>query len=133
MYTSDTDAKARSSAKTAFVYLLISLFLVLFGAVYEVYSHEVYSFYMLYAFAFPLTGGALLFSAIHLFRPEWYPKAWPRRFYHSGIATLTVGSVIQGVLEIYGTTNSLTQWYWIVGAWLIVLSIISSLHGKENL
>ena len=132
MYISDTDNNARRSAKTAFVYLLISLFLVLFGAVYEMFSHEVYSFYMLYAFAFPLAGGVLPFIILHLWGAKWYPNLWTRRLYHAGIATLSVGSIIQGVLEIYGTTNALARWYWIVGTGLIVLSIISFCAERRN-
>ena len=54
MYISDIEAAAKRASRTAFVYLLVSLFCALFGAVYEVFSHEVYSFYMIYAFAFPL-------------------------------------------------------------------------------
>ena len=124
MYTSDTDTNARRAAKTAFVYLLISLFLVLFGAVYERYSHEVYSFYMLYAFVFPLAGGVLPFISICLYGANRYPPIRVRRLYHCGIVTLSVGSIIQGVLEIYGTTNALVQWYWIIGTGLVVLSIV---------
>ena len=132
LYISDTDTNARRAAKTAFVYLLISLFLVLFGAVYEIYSHQVYSFYMLYAFAFPLAGGVLPFSAIHLWGTQWYPNLWTRRLYHAGIATLSVGSIIQGVLEIYGTTNALARWYWIIGTGLVLLSIISFCAERRN-
>ena len=124
MYTSDTDTTARRAAKTAFVYLLFSLFLVLFGAVYERYSHGVYSFYMLYAFIFPLAGGVLPFSIICLYGATRYPPVWVCRLYHCGIAALSVGSIIQGVLEIYGTTNALVRWYWIIGAGLVILSII---------
>ena len=131
MYTSDTDTNARRAAKTAFVYLLISLFLVLFGAVYERYSHEVYSFYMLYAFVFPLAGGVLPFSILFLYGANRYPPIRVRRLYHFGIATLSVGSIIQGILEIYGTTNALVRWYWIIGAGLIVLSIIL-LYGERR-
>lgn len=123
MYTLDND-NTRQTVKTAFVYLLISLFCALFGAVYEVFSHEVYSFYMLYAFIFPLAGGTLPFLAISLFRKR-YPETVARNIYHSGIATLTVGSIIQGVLEIYGTTNRLTGLYWIVGVILLFAGIIS--------
>ena len=131
MYTSDTDTNARRAAKTAFVYLLISLFLALFGAVYERYSHEVYSFYMLYAFVFPLAGGVLPFITIWLYGAGWYPPDGVRRLYHFGIATLSVGSIIQGILEIYGTTNALVRWYWIVGAGFVVFSIIL-LYGERR-
>ena len=122
MYTSDTDISKRA-LKTAFIYLIISLFCALFGAVYEVFSHGVYSFYMIYAFAFPLVGGTFPFLAISLFRKH-YPDAIARNIYHSGIATLTVGSIIQGVLDIYGTTNRLTGLYWIVGIIMLISGIV---------
>ena len=113
--------------KTAFVYLLIALFCVLFGAVYEHFSHEVYSGYMIYAFAFPLVGGTLPFLALDLFPWKKYPSTIARNLYHSGIATLTVGSILQGVLEIYGTTNSLCGIYWVVGGILVIMGIINAL------
>ena len=122
LYTSDTDISKRA-LKTAFIYLIISLFCALFGAVYEVFSHGVYSFYMIYAFAFPLVGGTFPFLAISLFRKH-YPDAIARNIYHSGIATLTVGSIIQGVLDIYGTTNRLTGLYWIVGIIMLISGIV---------
>ena len=125
MYISDTEMYANRAAKTAFVYLLLSIFLVMFGAIYEIFSHEVYSFYMLYAFVFPLVGGVLPFSVMNISRWKRYPHALARNLYHSGIATLSIGSIVQGVLEIYGTTNTLTEWYWSIGSVLIVLSIIS--------
>ena len=122
MYTSDTDISKRA-LKTAFIYLIISLFCALFGAVYEVFSHGVYSFYMIYAFAFPLVGGTFPFLVISLFRKN-YPDAIARNIYHSGIATLTVGSIIQVVLDIYGTTNRLTGLYWLVGIIMLISGIV---------
>lgn len=122
MYSSDIDHSGKA-LKTAFVYLLVSLFCALFGAVYERFSHEVYSFFMIYAFVFPLAGGTLPFLAICLFRKR-YPGAVARNLYHSGIATLTVGSIIQGILDIYGTTNRLTGLYWLVGAILLFSGMI---------
>ena len=110
-------------AKAGFHYLSVSLFCVLFGAVYEYFSHEVYSYFMLYAFVFPLCGGALPFTALALGRTVKMPSFLPRQLYHFGIATLTVGSVMKGVLEIYGTTNDLTSIYWYVGIPLIVAAL----------
>ena len=120
LYISDIDVNKRKASKAAFVYLLLSIFCGLFGAVYELYSHEVYSFYMIYAFAFPLIGGVLPFSILNLASAKKYPNALCRNLYHSGIATLTVGSIVQGVLDIYGTTNALSEYYWPAGSVLIV-------------
>lgn len=96
--------------KTVFAYLLASLFCAFFGAVYEAFSHEVYSGYMLNAFAFPLAGGALPFMAKSL-SGRRFPGRLSGSLYHCGIATLTVGSIMTGVLEIYGTTNGLVNVY----------------------
>ena len=105
--------------KVTLVYLVISCFCALFGAVYELFSHEVYSFYMIYAFSFPLVGGALPF-AVYALSGAKYPSAIARNLYHAGIATFTVGSIVRGVLEIYGTTNALSRFYWFVGAAFVV-------------
>lgn len=129
MYASDIELNRKRAAKTALVYLLVSLFFVLFGAVYEIYSHEVYSYYMLYAFAFPLVGGTLVFNILSFLKLQKYPNAIARNLYHSGIATLTVGSVVQGVLEIYGTTNALSDYYWSVGIVLIVIGVVAGIVG----
>jgi len=124
LFTSDTEIDRMRIRKTAFVYLLVSLFCVLFGAVYESYSHEVYSYYMIYAFVFPLAGGTLIFGILSFANINRYPNAVLRNLYHSGIAALTVGSLVQGVLDIYGTTNILAENYWYVGFTLVGASII---------
>ena len=88
---------------------------------------------MIYAFLFPLAGGALPFLAISLFQGN-YPGFAARCLYHSGIATLTVGSIVKGILDIYGTTNLLTQWYWRVGGLLLLVSVFISFFngtGKD--
>ena len=107
--------------KTACVYLAVSAFCAVFGAVYEHFSHNVYSAYMVFAFAFPLVGGALPFLILRALRVKRI--AAPERLYHSGIAALTVGSIINGILEIYGTTNALSVVYWYAGAALCFLGI----------
>ena len=121
--TSDIDIHHKA-AKTAFAYLLISLFCALFGAVYEMYSHGVYSFYMIYAFAFPLAGGTLPFSVFSLLRNPKYPGAVSKNLYHSGIAAVTVGSILRGILDIYGTTNQLAGLYFYVGGILIIIGVV---------
>lgn len=129
MYTSDIDLNHKRAARTALVYLLISLFCVLLGAVYELYSHEVYSYYMLYAFCFPLVGGTTVFSILGFLELKKYPNGIARNLYHSGIATLTVGSIIRGVLDIYGTTNSLSDYYWPVGFLLAIAGVFAGLFN----
>ena len=124
MYTSDIEKNSKKALNTAFTYLLISVFCALFGGVYELFSHGIYSYYMLYAFAFPLVLGALPFLIIGRFIPRAYPSHTAQGFHHSAIATATVGSVVMGVLEIYGTTNRLTDIYIYASGILLVVGII---------
>ena len=115
MFTSDKLLK-----RHLFYNLAGAAFLAVFGAVYEVFSHGVYSYCMLYAFAFPLVLGVLPLYLVGT-RPAPLPKRVCLGLYHAGIATLTVGSLILGALEIYGTTSPLIVVYWIAGAALTLL------------
>lgn len=108
--------------RISLIYLCISIFCAFFGAVYEHFSHEVYSYYMLYAFAFPLVGGTLPFSLIAALRAR-APGRLAQNLYHAGIAALTVGCIFTGVLEIYGTTNSLVNVYWAIGGGLVIAGV----------
>ena len=117
--------------KMALRYLIISAAAALIGAVYECFSHEVYSYYMIYAFAFPLVLGAvpsllLLKRASSLRIPYRCSSMW-----QLGILTLTVGSMLQGVLEIYGTTNRLVMLYLIAGAVLMLGSMALKRFCRE--
>ncbi len=129
MYTSDIDNPRRRMTKTGFFYLALSLFCVLFGAVYEYFSHGVYSFYMLYAFVFPLLGGVLPYFILAFSQCLPVPGRVAFNLYNSGIATLTTGSIFTGVLEIYGTSNRLVSVYWIAGAALLATGILLYLAG----
>ncbi len=121
----------KKCAKTALVYLVIAIFTALAGAVYELYSNGVYSFYMLYAFAYPLVGGTLPYLVMSLMGKE-KPTGIAPQLYHCGIATLTVGSVMKGVLEIYGTTNAKTAFYTPVGVTLIALGILCFIYNEAK-
>jgi hypothetical protein len=115
--------------RAGLVYLLASLFCALFGAIYEHFSHGVFSGFMIYAFAFPLVFGALPFFAMSL--AGWrLPRRLPFNLYNAGIASLTVGSIFQGVLDIYGTTNNLTAVYWVLGTGLTLIGAVLHLIGQ---
>lgn len=126
MSTSVTGRKLSAQHKLILIDLSATLFCALFGAVYERFSHGVYAYGMLYAFAFPLVLGVLPFTLIWMLRAPYPPKAL-RDVYHAGIAALTVGSIICGVLEIYGTTSPLTLVYWLLGGALTAFGAVGYL------
>lgn len=112
--------------KLAYKYLIVSIICALVGGIYELYGHEVYSYYMLYAFGFPLVLGAFPWLTIGLFKSDFLPDKLTRSFYHCGIATLTIGSIFRGVLDIFGTTNPLSRVYWVVGIALMVVAVFAT-------
>ena len=110
----------RIFTKQIIIYLAAAAFCALFGTVYELFSHGVYTPYMYLAFLIPLIGGALPCLIIRLARaprPAWISSC----LYAFGISALTVGSIMQGVLVIYGTTNRLMIIYLIAGLLCTVL------------
>ena len=128
--TSDIKKSRREIEKLVFTYLLATIVCASFGAVYESFSHGVYSYYMLYAFMIPLLGGTLPFSCVLYFRNK-IPRPMARRFHHFGISALTVGCIFCGVLEIYGTTNHLVIVYFTVGGMFLCLGNLMYLLQKK--
>lgn len=125
-----------SLIKNCLIYTAVTIFTAVFGAVYEHFSHEVYSYYMLYAFAIPLLLGVLPLLCFAVLQKE-APDGWSMRFYNSGTAALTVGSIFKGVLQIYGTTNRLAAVYPVLGLLLIFAGVIiyviqNSAFGKPH-
>ncbi len=105
-------------------YIILTIFCGLFGFVYELFSHGVYSNYMVLMFLFPLLGGALPALLLRLLPAAAYPKQASLNAWGCAVATLTVGSCLSGVFEIYGSTSSLIRAYWLAGAALYALAIL---------
>ena len=122
MYTSDSLHKR--TLKNALGNALAAVITAFFGAVYEHFSHEVYSYYMIYAFAVPLIMGTIpyLLAGISDIRQ---PERLTINTYNSAVAAFTVGCVFKGVLDIYGTTNKLIIVYPVLGAAFLLISVTS--------
>jgi hypothetical protein len=96
-----------------------------FAAVYELFSHQVYSHFLIFAFLIPLFGGVLPYSLLSGSQRSKKPGILAQCLYNSGLATLTAGSIFQGILEIYGTTSHLSIVYWTIGFSLSILGLIA--------
>ncbi|MBR2844277.1 MAG: hypothetical protein IKF00_03610 [Solobacterium sp.] len=110
MFTSDKER----ALKGCLLYGCAALFFAVLGFVYELFSHEVYSYYMIYAFMIPVCLGIIPYLRIYHFGYR-LPSAVFTQMYASGIMTLTAGSAVRGVLDIYGTTSSLLMLYLYAG------------------
>lgn len=121
MYTLNKKERLKRGIR---IYLGIAAFCLLFGSIYEYFSHGVYSGYMMFLFLFPLLGGVLP-AFLLLFTDLPFPGRFALNCYNSGLAAWTVGSCMSGVFEIYGSTCELLNVYWIAGAFLMGIGLIS--------
>ena len=127
MYTS----VSRIWLRHALIQLAITVFFAVFGAVYEYFSHEVYSYFMIYAFAVPLLLGVLPYSVM-AYRKIFRYKKTSVMCWNAGIITLTTGSAFKGVLDIYGTSNSLLLIYPAAGILIMITAGILYTVLKET-
>ena len=124
MFVSPIEPEKKHMSRTAIIFICAALFCGLFSAVYEHYSHGVYSNFMVYLFAFPLVGGTIPYALLGLLPNAVCPSRLSMRIYNSGLATLTVGSCVKGVLDIYGTSSGYMSVYWVAGALFMALGAV---------
>ena len=96
---------------------------MLFAAIYEYFSHQVYSPFMIGAFFIPVLFGIV--PDLIRQKTGHEGKALALVMQQCGIYTLTVGSIFRGILDIYGTTNRVGVVYWLVGGGLFVAGVIT--------
>ncbi len=110
--------------RTRNTFLSATIGVAAFAAIYEMFSHQVYSLFLMLAFLIPLFGGVVPYSLMLGSHRSEKPGILAQCLYNSGLATLTAGSIFQGILEIYGTTSHLSIVYWTVGLSLSMLGLI---------
>lgn len=108
-------------------FIIYSIICIIFTFIYELFSHGVISYYMILSFIFPLLG---FIEIVILCKKNKLVKINSHNFFKASLLTFTLGSILKGILDIYGTTNKLIIIYLILGLILLVLSIITYL--KKN-
>ena len=111
--------------KEVIVWSGITAFTIIFAAVYEHFSFGVYSNAMIFMFVFPLVLGTL--TSLILTIKGWgsLPRLW-----NDGVLALTLGSLLTGVLEIYGTDSILTILFMLAGFVLLGLGVLQIVFRK---
>lgn len=127
-------------------YLAVSVFCLLIYLVYNHFSHGVHSPYMTYLFAWPLILGALP-SLLLTIRERAFrrhacaSKTAARRqdepviaagLYRTGLAAVTVSSLLRGILEIAGTSSVYQSRLMWVGAGLMVIGGVSWMLARRS-
>jgi len=109
---------SRQIRKTVIVYLILTAVAIAVANIYVQFGHGVRSAAMTLMFLYPLLGGALFYFTLGLIIPRISDRRNYRLFYNiynSGIAVLTVGSLLKGILDIAGTASGYVQLFQVAG------------------
>ncbi|MFM0760749.1 hypothetical protein P7J38_00360 [Streptococcus suis] len=118
--TSVTNSTTRVS-RTFISYLAITAFLFIFSRIYESLSYGEVSAFMHYMFCVTLIGGAVLLGLLQLIPT----LRLSYNLWNSGVATITAGCLLRGIINLSGRSTTLDQPYWYIGAAFLVLSLVS--------
>lgn len=149
--------KTDKNSRILFIYLAVSLFLFVFSRIYSCFSHGISSPWMTFLFAWPLILGGLP-SALRFF--GFFPKQSGNgvriplpgsgkagrsgkktdtglseaglELYRYGIAAVSVGSLLQGIMEIAGTDSAYPGYLLLAGAVMLAAGILLyAVRGKK--
>lgn len=115
------------SMRTAAIYLFVTVLCLVFSLVYNQFSYGVYSPFMTWLFMWPLVlgffPGAFWEWCFQLRRPGRVAE----NLYHSGVAAVTVSSLLRGILEIAGTASEYQEWLMWIGGIMLIAAVAAYL------
>ncbi len=124
--------------KTITIYIMITFFLFIFNYIYGLFGHGVSSKSMSNMYLVSLFLGVLFFSLIKIILPKINLQIKYRLFYNihnSSVALLVNGLMLTGIIEIAGGSSYLISWFFYIGCFLLIISIImfiSMLHSLKR-
>lgn len=77
---------------------------------------------MHYMFSVTLIGGGLLLDLMTIHRTL---SRLTYNLWNSGVAVITAGFLLRGIINLSGRSTTLDQPYWFIGAGFLVLALIS--------
>ena len=122
MSTSVTKKRFSRLGKTATVYLILSIFLFIFSRVYVSLSYGEVSIFMNTLSLVPFIGGGLLVGLLYL-QPTLSRLSF--NLWNSGVAVLTAGFLLRGIINLSGRSTTLDWPYWLIGAGFLGLALVS--------
>ena len=113
-------------------YAVESLLALVIGAVYELFSHQVYSPFMYLMFMIPLLLGVLPNLVARILDKSFITSKDARATYKLGVLTLIFGSFLKGVLDIYGTSSVYPVLYLPAAIVLIIVALGLEIYYKKG-
>lgn len=120
-------AERPGAGRCMMVYMWVSVFCLVFYLVYDRFSHGVRSPYMTWLFAWPFLLGVLPGMVFWRFPKVRRPGRFTVNLYNSGVAAVTVSSLLRGIFEIAGTASDYQQRLMYAGGAMLLLGIAAYL------
>ena len=128
MSTSANNGRRRAGGLIS--YVCVTLSCLAFFLIYDRFSYGVRSAYMTFLFLWPLVLGVLPCLTFRLLPQLRRQGAWSKNLYHSGVAALTVSSLLRGIFEIAGTASEHQEYMMLAGAVLVLCGVIAYIVNK---
>ena len=109
-----------------YLYFFLTAFTMLFSGVYEIFSHQVMSWWMLLA-AGPFLAGGIVWLILYILGLFATPCRPFQICFMMTAVVCTLGMVVRGVLEIYGTWSGLVHSYDVLFGLFFAGSVLSLL------
>lgn len=108
------------------IYIGVTVFVAIFGGVYEIFSHHVFSAYMVFAWVWPCVFGIGMYLLLAVLPISKRPGSVFSSIYNFGVAMFTTRYIYIGVINIYGTTHpGMVTVYTIIGHVFLLVGLIS--------
>ncbi len=117
----------KPNAKRALIFIGLSLFTLVFGVVYHLFSHGVTSALMSFAWV-PVAGAALGYTVVWLLIPGLSKRPMYRltvNLLNTATAWQTLGMILSAVIAIAGSSSPYLSFYSIVALLFYGLSVLS--------
>lgn len=105
----------RSTKKAVFIYSAITILCIIIPFIYHFFAHGVSSPYMTFLALFPFILGVIPCMLLLIFWKLKRPGNITINIYNSGVAAITVSSLLRGIFEIAGTGSALQSGLMIFG------------------
>ena len=113
--------------KTALAYTGVTVFLLVFCAIYEIFSFGEHSTFMRMMFMIPLLGGCAPFLLMAVSQNPPSVSRLAFNLWNSGLAVRVSGCLVRGIIEISGRVCDYDHYYWIVSGVFLSLAFLCQL------
>ena len=124
LFTSAIKTRLRMN-RSIIIYGAVSIFCLILFIIYDRFSHNVRSPFMTWLFLWPFLLGVLPALLLQVFPLLPRPSFFSRNAYNSGVAAVTVSSMLRGIFEIAGTASVLQTGLMIAGFAMILAGLVS--------